>query len=109
MSYINPLKVMRNPATLQAYREHQRALWGAGQPWFSIGVVAIALEFGVLFLELSRGSFGDRNLLLIYLLLMFAGSLCFLVGGLRAWSYRRSHPLVLPESPSPFGTGGKAR
>jgi hypothetical protein len=107
--YIDPFKVMRNSATLRAHREHQRALLGAGQPWFSIGIVAIALELGILFLEFSRGNFGDRNLLLIYLLLMFAGGLCFLVGGLRAWSYRRSHPLVLPETPSPFGTGGKAR
>lgn len=109
MSYIDPLKVMRNPATLRAYRQHQRALFDAGQPWFSLGLAAMAAEAGVLFLALSRGSFGDRDLLMIFLLLMFAGGLCFLVGGVRAWFYRRSHLLVLPETPSPFSTGGKAR
>lgn len=104
--YIDPLKVMRNPATLQAYRQHQRALWAAGQPWFSIGLAAMALEFSVLLFALFRGTFGDRNLLLIFSLLMFASGLCFLFAGVRVRLYRRSHPLVLPETSSRFGQAG---
>ena len=106
MSYIDPLKVMRNPATLRAYRQHQRALWVAGQPWLSIGLVAIALEVSLFLFALFRGSFGNRNLFLIFSLLMLAYGLCFLMAGVRVWLYRRSHPFVLPETPSPFGKSG---
>lgn len=102
MSYVDPLKVMRNPATLQAYRQHQRALRAAGQPWFLIGLGALALEIGLILFALFRGGFGGRGVYPI-LLLMFVYGLCFAIGSLRAWRYGRSHPLVLPEGPAAGG------
>lgn len=101
MSYIDPLKVMRNPATLQAYRQHRRALWAAAQPWLSIGLVASALEISLFLFALYRGNF--RGLSVIFSLIMFAYGVSFGVAGIRVWLYRRSHPFVLPETPSVFG------
>lgn len=109
MSYVDPLKLVRNPATLQAYRDHQRAVRRAGQPWLGLGLAAMALEVGVLFVALWRGRFGDQALLTGFLVLMFAAALCLLIGGVRARSYRRAHPLVLPEAGAPFAMGGKPR
>ncbi|WP_372785162.1 hypothetical protein [Phenylobacterium sp.] len=98
MPYIDPLKVVRNPATLQAYRQHQRALWAAAQPWLAIGLVSIALMIGLFLFALFHNSFRDLNL--FFSLLMFAYGVSFGVAGIRIWRYNRSHPFVLPEAPS---------
>jgi hypothetical protein len=104
VSYIDPLKVMRNPATLQAYRQYQRAVWAAAQPWLAIGLIVVALQISLFLFALFHNGF--RDLSLLFSLLMFAYGLSFGVAGLRVWLYRRSHPFVLPEAPSVFGKGG---
>jgi predicted lysophospholipase L1 biosynthesis ABC-type transport system permease subunit len=98
MDPIDPLKVVRNTATLEAYRQHQRALRGAAQPWLTIALAAVVLQIGLLFYELLRHDV--RNLSLLSNLLMFAFGLSFCVAAIRAWLYRRSHPLELPEARS---------
>jgi hypothetical protein len=104
VSYIDPLKVVRNPETLKAYRDHQRAARTAGQPWFGIGLVLLALDVGLLLFALFRGGFGNGKLYVIFSSLTLAYGLCLLIAGVRTWLFRRSHPLVLPEPPSPMGT-----
>jgi hypothetical protein len=101
VSYIDPLKVMRNPATLQAYRQHQRALWAAAQPWLAICLVVIALQISLFLFALFHSNF--HGLSLLFSLLMFVYGASFCIAGIRAWLYQRSHPLVLPETPPPFG------
>jgi uncharacterized RDD family membrane protein YckC len=99
VSYIDPLKVMRSPATLQAYRQHQRALWAAGQPWLIIGLIVIALQVSLFLFALLHNGLGSRDLSLLFSLLMFIYGVSFAVAGMRVWLYRRSHPFVLPEVP----------
>ena len=48
MDPIDPIKVVRNSATLEAYRQHQRALRGAAQPWLTIALAAVVLQLGLL-------------------------------------------------------------
>lgn len=98
MSYIDPRKVMRNPATLQAYRQYQRDVWAAAQPWLAIGLIVIALQFSLFLFALFHSGF--RDLSLLFSLLMFAYGVSFCVAGIRVWLYRRSHPFELPEAPT---------
>ena len=97
MTQIDPLKVMRNSATLEAYRHHQRAVRSAAQPWLIIALVAVALEVGLFLYALLHHGLRDLSLLSGVLVMVFG--LSFLVAALRAWRYRRSHPLDLPEAP----------
>jgi hypothetical protein len=99
--YIDPLKIVRNPATLQAYRQHQRALWAVALPWLAIGLVAVALQISLFLFALFHNGF--RDLSLLFNLLMFGSGVSFGVAGIRVWLYQRSHPFVLPETPPPFG------
>ena len=107
MSQVDPLKVMRNPETLQAYRDHQRALRTAGQPWLSIALVVMAVELALLLFAVFEGRFSDRRLWMVFGVLMLAYGACFLIAGVRAQRYGRAHPLVLPEAPSPFSENGE--
>lgn len=101
MPYVDPLKVMRNPLTLQAYRDHQRALVRAGQPWIIIGAVAVALQGSLAIYRIfhPHSGFGGLNLMIPFLMLVYG--FCTLIGVVRVWLYSRSHPLVLPEPPHP--------
>jgi hypothetical protein len=40
MPNIDPLTVVRTPATLGAYRRYQREMWAAAQPWPVVAIVA---------------------------------------------------------------------
>jgi hypothetical protein len=94
MAQIDPLKLVRNSATLGAYRQHQRAVRAAAQPWLTIGLVAAVLEIGLSVYGLFHLSF--RDLSLISSLLMIVFGLSFGVAGIRAWLFRRSHPFEMP-------------
>ena len=107
MAHVDPLKVMRNPQTLQAYRDHQSALWAAAQPWLSIALSVMGVELGLLMFAVHRGRFGDHRLWLVFGGLMLAYGLCFVIAGAQALRYSRAHPLVLPETPSPFSENGE--
>ncbi|HZZ32595.1 MAG TPA: hypothetical protein VFE10_11450 [Phenylobacterium sp.] len=98
MDQIDPLKLVRNSATLEAYRQNQRAVRAAAQPWLTIGLVAVVLQIGLFLYALFHDGFRDLGLL--FNLLVFASGLSFGVAGIRAWLYRRSHPFELPEAPS---------
>lgn len=101
MTHIDPLKLVRNTETLHAYREYQRAVRRAGQPWLAIALVAASLEIGLFLFALARSRLHDLSLISSLLVMVFG--LSFFMGGLRAWLYRRSHPFTLPEAPSVFG------
>jgi len=95
MAPIDPLKLMRNAATLQAYRQHERSVRAAAQPWLTIALVAALLQIGLFWYELFHDRF--RGLSLLNGLLMTVFGLAFATAALRAWLYRRSHPFELPE------------
>ena len=97
MAQIDPLKLVRNSATLEAYRQHQRAVRAAAQPWLTIAPVAVVLQIGLFLYSLFHHAF--RDLSLLSSLIMFVGGLCFGVAGIRAWLYTRSHPFELLEAP----------
>jgi len=100
MATIDPLKLMRNTATLEAYRQHQRAIRAAAQPWLTVALVTALLQIGLFWYELFHNGF--RSLSLLYSLLMIVFGLALATAGIRAWLYRRSHPFELPEPPSAF-------
>jgi hypothetical protein len=99
MTQIDPLKLVRNPATLEAYRQHQRAVRAAAQPWLIVAVVAVFLEIGLFLYGLLRQGFRDLSLLSGLLIMVFG--LAFFVAALRAWLYQRAHPFELPETLRP--------
>jgi hypothetical protein len=94
MTYIDPLKVVRNPETLQAYRRYQRALWAAGQPWLAIACVAAPTGIGFSLYAAFHNSFRIASLASSVGMLAFGLSIA--VGSFRMWRFRRSHPLELP-------------
>jgi hypothetical protein len=96
MAQVDPLKLVRNSATLEAYRQHQRAVRAAAQPWLTIALVAVVLEIGLFLYGLFH--LGFRDLSLLSSLLVFVFGLSFGVAGIRAWLYRRSHPFELLEA-----------
>jgi hypothetical protein len=97
MVQIDPLKVVCNTATLEAYRQHERGVRAAAQPWLSIALVAVALQIGLFLYGLFHPGLRDLGLLSSLMVAVFG--LCFCVGAMRAWLYRRSHPFDLPEAP----------
>jgi hypothetical protein len=99
MAQIDPLKLVRNSATLEAYRQHQRAVRAAAQPWLTIALVAVVLQIGLSLYGLFHLGFRDLSLLSSLLLIVFG--LCLSIAGVRAWLYRRSHPFELLEAPRP--------
>ena len=96
MPQIDPLKLVRNSATLGAYRQHQRAVRAVAQPWLTIGVVAVVLQSSVSLFGLFHHGFRYLGLLGGLLGLVFGLSSC--VAGIRTWLYLRSHPFELPEA-----------
>lgn len=94
MTYIDPLKVVRNPETLQAYRRYQRALRGAGQPWLTICCVAAPTGIGLSLYAAFHNNFRMASLASSVGMLVFGVS--FAVASFRMWRFRRSHPLELP-------------
>jgi hypothetical protein len=98
---IYPVNLTRNTATLEAYRQHQRAIRAAAQPWLTVVLVTGLLQIALLFYEFVRHHFGALILLndLIMLVMFFAGATAVT----RSLLYSRSHPLELPEPPRLFG------
>jgi hypothetical protein len=97
MIYLN---LTRNTATLEAYRQHQRAIRAAGQPWLTVVLVTGALQLALLFYEFLRHRFG--SLILLNDLIALVTCLAIAIAATRSLLYRRSHPLELPEPPPLF-------
>jgi len=91
---VDPYMVVRNSATLQAYRDYHRAARAAAQPWITIAVALALVQIAMFLYALFHNAF--RALSLVESLAMGAFGLAMGIAGLRAWSYRRAHPLRLP-------------
>jgi hypothetical protein len=105
MATTDPFKLTRNTATLEAYRQHQRAIRAAAQPWLTVAFVALlaaGLGEGLCLRALSHND-NFRILSLLSSLLVLVFGLASAISGIRARRYIRSHPLELPEPPSAFG------
>ncbi|HVY35050.1 MAG TPA: hypothetical protein VG960_11595 [Caulobacteraceae bacterium] len=99
MAQIDPLKLMRNRATLEAYRRHQGEVWAAAQPWLTFALIGASVEIGLFLYGLSHPRiFHDFSLLSS--LLVFVSGCSFGIASLRAWLFRRAHPFELPGTPS---------
>jgi hypothetical protein len=98
MTQIDPLAVVRNSATLDAYRQHQRAIRAAAQPWLIVALLAAGLEIGLFLYGLRHQGLHELGLLRGLPLMVFG--LSFFTAALRAWLYQRAHPLELPEAPA---------
>lgn len=96
MGYIDPLKVMRNPETLAAYRRYQRESRAKGLPWLLIGAVAGIGEGGVGIYAVLHNDLGHRVLHLVYAVLMMVSAVAFAIAAVRMWLFERSHPFELP-------------
>jgi hypothetical protein len=94
MSYIDPLKVVRNPETLQAYRRYRREMWATAAPWVAIAVVAALTEIGLFLYWMLWDRFRDASLISGLLLLAFG--LSYAIASVRMWRFRRSRPFELP-------------
>jgi hypothetical protein len=99
MERINPYAVMRNTATLEAYRARQRGVMWAGQPFTSFAIVCLTFVF---FIAPNLGDFprlfglGPRMTLWIVLgsaIIPLAGGAFVLLAALRTRRYLREHPI----------------
>jgi len=105
MAEIEPLKLMRNTATLTAYRRYEGEVRAAAQPWLAIGLAMVPVQiplalYGIYHLE-------HRGLFLIFGLLLVASGLCGSIAVLKSRSFRQSHPFVTAETSSAFGGESK--
>jgi|GEM_PF-5328077 len=98
MTQVDPYKLMRNSATLDALRQHQRAVRAAAQPWLVIALVSCVGQISLFLFELFHSSLREFALLSSLLMLIFGASLA--IAGLRAWLFRRAHRFVSPETRS---------
>jgi hypothetical protein len=98
MAQIDHLKLRRNTATLDAYRQHQRAIRAAEQPWLTIALIAGLLGIGLIVYDLFHNSLFRNGPLLS--LLAIVGGLAGAMAGIRARRYSESHPFEPPEPPS---------
>jgi hypothetical protein len=96
MEHVDPYKVMRNTATLQAHRDRLRAARRAGQPFLWIWLGALVLILLIEIPSLLWGSFKGASLA-ISLLLGF-GSVNGLLAALRVRRYLREHPSAVVRS-----------
>lgn len=96
MDHIDPLKVMRNPQTLAAYRDYQRQMRAAGQPWLTMALVAGVAEISVVGFALWRNELRDQVLFRSFLVLFFSSAVFLAVAALRMRRFQRAHPLQLP-------------
>jgi len=93
MSYIDPLKVVRNPETLAAYRRYQRELRASAQPWPWIAVAAVLTETGGFLIGLLRNIWPSPILISG---LVFVFGVSFAMAAFRMWRFRRTHPFESP-------------
>jgi hypothetical protein len=105
MAEIDPLKLMRNTATLDAYRRHERDARAAGQPWLAIGLTLVPVQIALALYGIYHHA--HRGLYLIFGLLMVASGLSTSISALKSRSFRQSHPFVTPETSSAFGGESK--
>lgn len=94
MADIDPLKVVRNPETLEAYRRYRREMWARAQPWLTIAIVAALTGIGLFLSALFRNSFHDLSLFFSLVFLVYG--LSFGIASVRIWHFRRTRPLELP-------------
>jgi hypothetical protein len=106
MDQIDPFKLVRNGATLESYRQYQRSVRAAAQPWLTIALVAVLLQISLFSYELFCHDF--RVLSLLFSLTTLVFGLSFAMAGIRIWQFRRSHPFKLLEAPSAFRWGRAA-
>lgn len=107
MPDVDPFKVMRNTASLDAYRQHRRAVRAAAQPWLAIALFAAVIQIGLFLYRLVDHGF--RDLVLASSLTMVVFGISFGIGRVRASSFRRAHPLQLPEAQSAWGGQTRGR
>ena len=101
MAEIDPLIIMRNTATLDAYRRYERDARAGGQPWLLISLALVPTQivlalYGLFHLE-------HRGLYLIFGLLLVACGLSMGIAALKSRSFRQSHPFAPPDTTSAFG------
>jgi hypothetical protein len=96
MEHVDPYKVIRNTATLQAYRDRQRAAWRSAQPFLAICGGAYVLVLLTDILALRRGNNGGA--VLVMSLLFVLGGLSGVVAALRVRRYLRDHPSAVVRS-----------
>jgi O-antigen/teichoic acid export membrane protein len=90
MEHVDPYKVVRNTATLQAYRDRLKAARRAGQPFLWIWVAAILLNLLIEIPALLGGGFKGAGLAIS--LLLIVGGVSGLIAALRIRRYLRRHP-----------------
>lgn len=97
MERINPYAVMRNTATLEAYRAYTREATKAGAPFFVMATVLLPLWISFQGLLEPRVVHAHVLGLPLFAAWMFGpAALCLLftvLGALRVRKYRREHPI----------------
>lgn len=96
MRDVDPYAVLRNPATLAAYRQHHRAVRRAARPWIALAVVLAALMVSSAVYALFHAGFRRSFMFLAVPSLAAGVGLASGIAGLRMAAYRRDHPAAPP-------------
>ena len=94
MADIDPLKVVRNPETLDAYRRYRREMRAAAQPWLAIACIAAPVGIGLALYAMFR--MNPPLWSLAPSLALFVFGLSFAIAGFRIRRFRRARPFELP-------------
>jgi len=95
MDQIDSFKLMRNSATLEAYRRYQREVRAVTRLWRTIALIVAFLEISLVMYGFFHHRIIHEFSLLVSLLVLVFG-LSFSIAGLREWRFRRAHPFELP-------------
>jgi Flp pilus assembly protein TadB len=91
MEHVDPYAVLRNTATLQAYRDRQKAAHRSAQPFLSISACAVALALLIYLPGLLRSNF-RTEVVAISSVLLVVGGVTGIIAARRRSRYLREHP-----------------
>ena len=100
MQHIDLYAVMRNTATLEAYRARQRAVVRAAWPFSIVAAVFAAAAWpSFLYIHYARRLFPGESPIItarvgVFVVACLIGfGVCAALAGFRVWRYRRDHPI----------------
>lgn len=98
MEHVDPYAVMRNTATLQAYRDRQKAAWRSGRPFLLMSVCAYLVASAIVTAAMVSGRFKDlmrgrwEGVSTVIVLLLVLCGVGMILGALRMRRYLHDHP-----------------
>ena len=86
----DPYRLMRNTATLQAWRAHRKSAFAYAQPYLTIAIVGVVLSVATILLMLFTRRL--HHMVRLEAAILLPAQLLLVVAHFRIWLYQRRHP-----------------